>query len=58
MTAYWGGMLNKGADTFWEFYDPEDTNASPYGGKIIHSYCHAWSCTPAYFLRKYFSEEA
>ena len=58
MTAYWGGMLNKGADTFWELYDPEDTNASPYGGKIIHSYCHAWSCTPAYFLRKYFSEEA
>ena len=56
MTDYWGGMLEKGADTFWEVYDPDDPKSSPYGGKIVHSYCHAWSCTPTYFLRKYFSK--
>ena len=31
-----------------------DPNASPYGGTIVNSYCHAWSCAPAYFLREYF----
>lgn len=57
MKAYWGGMLDRGADTFWELYNPRKPNESPYGGKIIHSYCHAWSCTPAYFLRTYFAEK-
>ncbi len=23
LTDYWGGMVLKGADTFWEAYDPE-----------------------------------
>ena len=23
------------------------------GGTIVNSYCHAWSCGPAWFLRKY-----
>ncbi len=50
---YWGGMAAQGADTFWELFDPSDPNASPYGGTIVNSFCHAWSCTPAYFLRKY-----
>ena len=54
LTEYWGGMLDQGADTFWELYDPENPDVSPYGGTIINSYCHAWSCAPAYFLRKYF----
>lgn len=56
MNSYWGGMLERGADTFWEIYNPEKPDVSPYGGKIIHSYCHAWSCTPACFLRTCFSE--
>lgn len=56
MREYWGGMLREGADTFWEVYDPKSPKSSPYGGRIIHSYCHAWSCTPTYFLRKYYSE--
>ena len=47
-------MLARGADTFWEIYDPQNPDASPYGGKIIHSFCHAWSCTPTYFLRTHF----
>ncbi|MEH2919535.1 family 78 glycoside hydrolase catalytic domain [Samsonia erythrinae] len=50
---YWGGMIKLGADTFWELFDPDNLNHSPYGSKIINSYCHAWSCTPAYFIRKY-----
>ena len=50
---YWGGMVRKGADTFWEVYDPENDFLSPYGSFMMNSYCHAWSCTPVYFLRKY-----
>jgi hypothetical protein len=49
--AYWGGMITAGADTFWEVYDPEHPLSSPYGDIHINSYCHAWSCTPVYFLR-------
>lgn len=56
MKTYWGAMLDRGADTFYEIFNPAKPDASPYGGKIIHSFCHAWSCTPAYFLRKYYSE--
>jgi hypothetical protein len=48
---YWGGMVQAGADTFWEVYDPANPKLSPYGNVLVDSYCHAWSCTPAYFLR-------
>ena len=54
LRAYWGSMLTAGADTFWECCDPDDLSASPYGGMIVNSYCHAWSCTPAYLIDKYF----
>lgn len=50
---YWGGMINDGADTFWELYNPSDKEYSPYGSYLINSYCHAWSCTPTYLIRKY-----
>lgn len=53
MKMYWGGMLLDGADTFWELYNPKDKEFSPYGNHLINSYCHAWSCTPTYLLRKY-----
>lgn len=51
MKYYWGGMVKQGADTFWELYNPENPEESPYGSSMINSYCHAWSCTPAYLLR-------
>ncbi|WP_183560275.1 glycoside hydrolase [Mucilaginibacter sp. SP1R1] len=51
--TYWGGMIKKGADTFWEVYDPNDELKSPYNFYPVNSYCHAWSCTPVYFIRKY-----
>jgi len=50
---YWGGMVEAGADTFWEVYDPERPLSSPYGDIHVNSYCHAWSCTPSYFFRKH-----
>lgn len=53
MQAYWGEMVHDGADCFWELYNPEDKKQSPYGSFLINSYCHAWSCTPTYFIRKY-----
>lgn len=49
----WGGMIERGADTFYEAYVPGDPDFSPYGDRMINSLCHAWSCTPTYFIRKY-----
>lgn len=56
MLRYYGGMAEEGADTFWEFYFPENPSYSPYGGTAVHSYCHVWSSTPCYLLRKYFAD--
>ncbi|WP_203663654.1 alpha-rhamnosidase [Lacticaseibacillus sp. 53-4] len=53
MKRYWGKMVELGADTFWEAFDPDDWFYSPYGNSIISSYCHVWSCTPAYLIHKY-----
>lgn len=54
MMNYWGAMIEDGADTFYELFNPDNPQESPYGSKIVNSYCHAWSCAPSYFLRKYF----
>ena len=51
MRSYWGAMVENGADTFWELFNPEDPDESPYGSPVVNSYCHAWSCTPSWFLR-------
>lgn len=51
---FWGGMITRGADAFWEVYDPADPFRSPYGaplGHLVNSYCHAWSATPAALIR-------
>ncbi|MFV0560360.1 MAG: alpha-rhamnosidase [Enterococcus sp.] len=53
MKEYWGAMVELGADTFWEAFKPENPEFSPYGSPIVSSYCHAWSCTPAYLIQKY-----
>ena len=47
----WGGLVQAGADILWEVYVPSDPLLSPYKNLHIDSYCHAWSCTPCYFLR-------
>ena len=51
LKSYWGRMVELGADTFWEVFVPDNHRASPYGTPLLNSYCHAWSCAPAYFLR-------
>ncbi len=53
LKKYWGGMTQLGADTFWEAYVPENLDFSPYGDRMANSLCHAWGCTPSYFIRKY-----
>ncbi len=52
--SYWGGMVRLGADTFWEYYVPDNQMFSSYNGyTLLNSYCHAWSCTPVYFIVNY-----
>ena len=50
--AYWGAMVEKGADSFYEVFVPGNPELSPYENKMMNSMCHAWSCTPTYFIRK------
>ena len=57
MRAYWGGMLNEGATTFWEKYNPEETgkqHLAMYGRPYGKSLCHAWGASPLYLLGRYF----
>ena len=51
LLSCWGQMAELGADTFWEVFDPANHRAGPYRTPLMNSYCHAWSCAPAYFLR-------
>lgn len=53
LKKFWGGMVELGADTFWEAFIPDELDFSPYNDRMINSLCHAWSCTPSYFIRKY-----
>lgn len=53
---YWGGMIDLGATTFWEQYDPDigvDEQFDMYGGKYRKSLCHAWGAAPIYLLGNY-----
>ena len=55
--AYWGGMLDRGAVTFWEEFDPEapmEEQYDMYGDRFGKSLCHAWAASPIYFLARYF----
>ena len=54
---YWGAMVDQGADTYWELFNPADPDESPYGSPVVNSFCHAWSCTPSWFLRSGMLEE-
>jgi alpha-L-rhamnosidase len=57
MKDYWGGMLNLGATSFWEEYDPSKTGAehyAMYGRPFGKSLCHAWGASPIYLLGKYY----
>lgn len=54
---YWGGMIDLGATTFWEEYDPKLDGAAHYemyGNKYGKSLCHAWGASPVYLTGKYY----
>ncbi|BBH23634.1 alpha-rhamnosidase [Paenibacillus baekrokdamisoli] len=54
--SYWGGMLELGATSFWEEYDPTlpaDEQYDMYGDKYRKSLCHAWGAAPNLLLGKY-----
>jgi alpha-L-rhamnosidase len=53
---YWGGMLDLGATSIWEAYDPEQTgdeHYAMYGRPFGKSLCHAWGANPVYLFGKY-----
>lgn len=57
LRAYWGGMLERGAVTFWEEFDPSVTGTAQYdmyGDRFGKSLCHAWAASPIYLLARYF----
>jgi len=54
---YWGGMISLGATTFWEKFNPAETNPgllAMYGRPFGKSLCHAWGASPIYLLGKYY----
>jgi len=53
LRSYWGGMLDLGATTFWEGYDPSESGAQHlafYGRPFARSLCHAWASGPLHLL--------
>ncbi|MCQ2463439.1 MAG: alpha-rhamnosidase [Clostridia bacterium] len=56
ISSYWGGMLDCGATSVWEKYDPEEKGTehyAMYGNKYGCSLCHAWGAGPIYLLGRY-----
>lgn len=54
---YWGGMLDRGAVTFWEEFDPTQHGKemyAMYGDSYGKSLCHAWGASPIYLLGRHF----
>lgn len=57
MKSYWGDMLELGATSFWEKYDPNESGTehlAMYGRPYGKSLCHAWGASPIYLLGKYY----
>lgn len=57
ITSYWKGMLDLGATTVWEEYNPNLSGVehyAMYGDKYQKSLCHAWGASPIYLIGKYF----
>ena len=57
INRYWGGMLDLGATSFWEKYDPAesgDAHYAMYDRPFAKSLCHSWGASPLYLIGKYF----
>jgi len=55
LRAYWGGMIEAGATTFWERYDHTaagEAHYSMYSRPFGASLCHAWSAGPVFLLSR------
>ena len=55
--TYYKGMLDLGATTVWEEYNPAFSGAKHYemyNNKYGKSLCHAWGASPIYLLGRYF----
>lgn len=51
---FWGGILDAGFDCCPECFQFGNERLSPYAHPAMNSACHAWSCTPSYWIRKYY----
>ncbi len=54
--SYWGGMIDLGATTIWEAYDPQNKGIrhyQMYDFKYDKSLCHAWGAGPIYLLGRF-----
>ncbi|MBP1993914.1 alpha-L-rhamnosidase-related protein [Paenibacillus eucommiae] len=54
--SYWGGMLDLGATSFWETFDPTQSGVQHYdmyGRPFAKSLCHAWGASPLYLAGKH-----
>ena len=57
MKDYWSVFVHYGFDCCPELYNPDDHFMSPYfKASEADSMCHAWSCTPAYWIYRYYRE--
>ena len=57
INSYWKGMLDLGATTVREEYNPRLSGAEHYemyGNKYGKSLCHAWGASPIYLLGRYY----
>lgn len=54
--SFWGELSMKGFDCCPEIFNPENPMESPYNAPEINSACHAWSCTPIYWIYRYYHE--
>ena len=56
LDSYWGGMIDLGATTIWEEFDPAMTGTehyAMYGSAYSKSLCHAWGAGPIFLLGRY-----
>jgi len=54
---YWGKIVEAGFDCCPEVFNVDDDFESPYKAPEVNSACHAWSCTPAYWIYRYYNEQ-